>query len=407
MTNKTKILLKKYLPFAGLTILTIFLMVFFKVNSDRGAKIFEESKTILADFYLQNLKPLIYDSPITRDEVFDFAVNNQLPIDKNDNKSLKIGTDKTGEEYFQIIPTNEAIAENNYPAFKKLLSLNSEQEKSLDSILDSYKEDLYTAVFVNDDNTYAVNSELHLLKKIIAYDLYEFAYKVNNKIASPIKFIEQPEKIDEFVYDFRRSDKNNFIVFTQDTIVERALAFNKEGLEKDFKELQFNQEKLREELAANKFHVEVLKQKAEKLRHDARFRSIVVRKDNDSNKVIVVNDEAINFTIPTIDLSFINEITPKLKMNINSDSLKGKLDFVIDLKDNERDNFSFAIGINEKELNKLIQKSVSSVNNAKDWEEFGKKMDSLSKEIEFRILDSTFKIKVNDSPAKKSKIKVN
>jgi len=407
MTNKTKILIKKYLPFAGLTILTIFLMVFFKINSDKGAKIFEESKTILADFYLQNLKPLIYDSPITRDEVFDFAVNNQLPIDKNDNKSLKIGTDKTGEEYFQIIPTNKANTENNYSSFKKLLRLNSEEGKSLDSILDSYKEDLCTAVFVNDDNTYAVNSELHLLKKIIAYDLYEFAYQVNNKIPPPVKFVEQPQKIDKFVYDFRRSDRNNFIVFTQDTILERALTFNKLDLEKDFKDMQFNQEKLREELAANKFQVEVLKQKAEKLKHDERFRSIVVRKDTDSSKVIVVNDEEINFTIPTIDLSFINEIAPKLKMNINTDSLKDKLDLVIDLQDNERDDFSFAIGINEKELGKLIQKSVSSVNNVRNWEEFGAKMDSLSKELEFRILDSTFQIKVNSNSTKKSKIKVN
>ena len=96
MNKMQKILLKKYLPAVGLTALTILLMIFFKMNSNKGAKIFEEGKVLLADFYIQNLKPLFYDSPISREDVFEFAVNSQIPIDKNDNKSLQIGTDNTG-----------------------------------------------------------------------------------------------------------------------------------------------------------------------------------------------------------------------------------------------------------------------------------------------------------------------
>lgn len=412
MNKMQKILLKKYLPAVGLTALTILLMIFFKMNSNKGAKIFEEGKVLLADFYIQNLKPLFYDSPISREDVFEFAVNSQIPIDKNDNKSLQIGTDNTGEEFFQIIntPANQSV--NNYSSFKTILKLNKNEEASLDSILDSYIEDLYTAVLVNDDNTYAVNSDLNLLKKAIEYDLYGFTSKVNNDVSSNAKLKQDQRRLDRFVYNFRNNDRSNFIVFAQDTILETSLVFDKLKLEKDFKSLHLNNQELKKELAKNKFEISVAKEANKKEKETLAKNNIVVRTDKNKSKAIVVNNGDINIEIPSIDLSSLNNIAnnlnalKSLKIRLQVDSINNKVGILLDNKSKERDNFSFAIGLDEKQLETVIENSVNSVNweNINDWEQFGLKIDSLANSFEINIADSSFHIKVN-SPSKKQKIK--
>ena len=412
MNKMQKILLKKYLPAVGLTALTILLMIFFKMNSNKGAKIFEEGKVLLADFYIQNLKPLFYDSPISREDVFEFAVNSQIPIDKNDNKSLQIGTDNTGEEFFQIIntPANQSV--NNYLSFKTILKLNKNEEASLDSILDSYIEDLYTAVLVNDDNTYAVNSDLNLLKKAIEYDLYGFTSKVNNDVSSNAKLKQDQRRLDRFVYNFRNNDRSNFIVFAQDTILETSLVFDKLKLEKDFKSLHLNNQELKKELAKNKFEISVAKEANKKEKETLAKNNIVVRTDKNKSKAIVVNNGDINIEIPSIDLSSLNNIAnnlnalKSLKIRLQVDSINNKVGILLDNKSKERDNFSFAIGLDEKQLETVIENSVNSVNweNINDWEQFGLKIDSLANSFEINIADSSFHIKVN-SPSKKQKIK--
>ena len=412
MNKMQKILLKKYLPAVGLTALTILLMIFFKMNSNKGAKIFEEGKVLLADFYIQNLKPLFYDSPISREDVFEFAVNSQIPIDKNDNKSLQIGTDNTGEEFFQIINTPANKSVNNYSFFKTILKLNKNEEASLDSILDSYIEDLYTAVLVNDDNTYAVNSDLNLLKKAIEYDLYGFTSKVNNDVSSNAKLKQDQRRLDRFVYNFRNNDRSNFIVFAQDTILETSLVFDKLKLEKDFKSLHLNNQELKKELAKNKFEISVAKEANKKEKETLAKNNIVVRTDKNKSKAIVVNNGDINIEIPSIDLSSLNNIAnnlnalKSLKIRLQVDSINNKVGILLDNKSKERDNFSFAIGLDEKQLETVIENSVNSVNweNINDWEQFGLKIDSLANSFEINIADSSFHIKVN-SPSKKQKIK--
>ncbi len=414
MKESTKIFLKKYIPFIGLASLTILLMIFFKINSNKGAKIFEEGKVILADFYVQNLKPLFYDSEITRDDIFEFAVNNQIPIDKEDKKSLQIGTDDSGEEYFQIISTPEAKNENNYYAFKKILNLNESQQKLLDSLLDSYREDLYSAVLVNDDNTYAINSELHLIQKAIAYDLYEFTYslKPGSSFSSSVK--ADQVKLDNFVYSFRKNDTNNFIVFAQDTILETSLVFDKLKLENDIEKLHFDKQKLKDQIAKNNFTVAVVKDELNKLSAGISQKSVVVRKDKKNDKVIVVNNGKINLGIPNIDLSSLSDLPKNIELlsnmhiNLTTDSVNNQLSLSLTTNDEKSKAINFVIGLDEREIEKAIEESVKNINweNINEWEEFGLKIDSLASSFEFEIQDSSFKIKINNkSSQNRTKVK--
>ena len=278
--------------------------------------------------------------------------------------------------------------------------------------MDSYIEDLYTAVLVNDDNTYAVNSDLNLLKKAIEYDLYGFTSKVNNDVSSNAKLKQDQRRLDRFVYNFRNNDRSNFIVFAQDTILETSLVFDKLKLEKDFKSLHLNNQELKKELAKNKFEISVAKEANKKEKETLAKNNIVVRTDKNKSKAIVVNNGDINIEIPSIDLSSLNNIAnnlnalKSLKIRLRVDSINNKVGILLDNKSKERDNFSFAIGLDEKQLETVIENSVNSVNweNINDWEQFGLKIDSLANSFEINIADSSFHIKVN-SPSKKQKIK--
>ena len=106
---------KQLIPIVGLILLTIALIVFFKNKSIY--KIVDEQKHSLVDFYTQNLKPLLVRSAITKEDVYNFAMNNELPLDKSNRQYLKLGDMSAGNKYFEFVKSPSSEIDNNLTIF--------------------------------------------------------------------------------------------------------------------------------------------------------------------------------------------------------------------------------------------------------------------------------------------------
>ena len=83
--------LTKWIPAAALLFLTIGLMILLKFNPNFINHLVEEQKSNIAGFYKQNLKPLLYAANLTNEDIFNFAVHQQLPLDSTNQQMLKLG----------------------------------------------------------------------------------------------------------------------------------------------------------------------------------------------------------------------------------------------------------------------------------------------------------------------------
>jgi hypothetical protein len=89
--SSKKFRLKKWVPAITLSVFTIGLMILLKFNPDFINNFFEKQKSNLAGFYKENLQPLLYAANLTNEDIFNFAMYQQLPLDSNKQQILKLG----------------------------------------------------------------------------------------------------------------------------------------------------------------------------------------------------------------------------------------------------------------------------------------------------------------------------
>lgn len=220
--NKIPFIKRKWIPVAGLAAVTIILMVVLSYNPGIIKRLVEEQSTNLASFYKENLKPLLYASNLSNEDIFNFAFYKELPLDNNKEQFLQIGLDSSGVEYFEIRKSSYNIQENNYERFITALNLDEVKKQQFDSILQHYAAELQAQVLVNDRNAVAINPNLWNYNRAIAADLVQFASTVDEP-----EFKDIIPRRDEFfrsdaMYKIARevksNDDNNYIFLTPDTI---------------------------------------------------------------------------------------------------------------------------------------------------------------------------------------------
>ncbi|MCF8267649.1 MAG: hypothetical protein K9I69_06165 [Ignavibacteriales bacterium] len=256
---------KKILPFAGLLALTAALMIFFKNVSDSRGSFLDTGRNAILKFYTENLRPLFYKTEITDEDLFNFALYSNLPIDKENNKVLWLHSDQNGIQQYEIKPALINSKSNNYVEFVNRLNLDEGGKRQADSILRSYREDVYKSVLINDNNTYAVNPDLTLLHKALRSDLFNFALKRSGDIPPPpppkpgepgmVFSVSAGEKD---IQEFRRSlDKmqeskdREYIFFTPDSIFKGICVINDKSLKKVKKDLSEIEKKIQYEYQVN------------------------------------------------------------------------------------------------------------------------------------------------------------
>ena len=265
----------KWSPAIALGTATIVLMVFLKFNPGIIENLIEQQKSNIAGFYKENLQPLLFAADLNNEDIFNFAMYKQLPLDKENNQMLHLGYDENGKEYFEIKKEDENRDENNFEKFIVSLDLNKMQKEQIDSIMKQYAEELQAQILVNKNNTVAINSNLWNYQRAIQSDLLTFAAESNRNefdkfIPGTVSLTSNPNIV-KAVNDLRSVKNKNYIILTPDSIFSEELEFDPEQFKMDFKQMQKD---LEEESANLKEQSKQLKEMTYKIRYDSSWKKL-------------------------------------------------------------------------------------------------------------------------------------
>lgn len=444
---KKKSIIKKYSPVFAVVLITIGLMIFYKYNLSDFDKAVKEQSSDLLSFYTQNLKPLFIKTRLDVNDVFQFAFNRTLPIDKERNQYLAIGVDDSGKDYFEIRNNLDLHSDRTREDFVRQLNLNEIQQRELDSILMKYATKLEDQVVVSENNAIGVNENLWTLNRAIVANVLQFAEKASKisfeKIApTAVSFVSNP-KVDELISFAINNKSDNYVLLTPDTIVSTPLKVEikdykksieehsknlkeiEKGMkeyEKGMKEFEIEMQKLGDELESRGIKISINIDTSSKVyRNHRKAKSFKIEIDKNICRIEIPQLEKIE--IPNIDSVIMNideiqnkfrtfKIRPpkppkpfvpkdfKLDINVLGDSLEN-LEIIIPdlmkLKMNKDSLKQFEmkiqgldsllkLGLKGDSLLKLGLKGIEKY----DWEEFGKKMDSLGKSFQFHFKGEDF-----------------
>lgn len=233
MDNLKKIDIKKYIPGALLVLLTIFLMIYFKFGFKGLDNLLDSGKENIESFITDNLRPLFYNTQLTNEDVFNFALFSNLPVNKETNEIVKIEDAGEGKETLTIQKADLKENTNNYESFKELAKLNENQKIKLDSIINSHKTNLYSAVFVdNKEKSYAIDKKLPDIRKAIIADIYAFAENIKKESSNAVftSYDTNINRLNNFVSTVNKDKVSSFLVFGKDTVFSTSCEVDKDAI---------------------------------------------------------------------------------------------------------------------------------------------------------------------------------
>jgi hypothetical protein len=308
--------IKRWMPAAALAVVTIIIMVVLKFNPGLIDKMWEDQKVAIAGFYKENLQPVLLAANLTNEDVFNFAFNNELPLDNTRQQYLLLGYDDSGKEFFEIRSSHERINRDSYKEFISAMNLDAEQKQTVDSIIGSYSKALEAQVLVNEKNTIAINPNLWNLRKAIFADLLVASEKLNKTKFDRIvpAGISNAEKIVvvNTVEKLKSAYGDQYIFVTPDSIFAESYQFDSKLYEKEMRELE-KQIKLNEE---------EVKQFTLNIRYDSTFRYVDDARNIHSFRIVVDSNicrvDLPDHQIPEILIPDIETIEPLIEQATNS-----------------------------------------------------------------------------------------
>jgi DNA-binding protein YbaB len=350
--------LKKWIPVVGFSLATIVLMLFLRSNPKFFDAIIEEQKSKLAGLYTENLKPLFISAGLTNEDVFNFALHRKLPIDKDKGQYLFLGTNEDGSEYFEIKTASLADSDNDFDKFVSALDLNEKQKKQIDSILESYAQDMEAQVLVNENNTVAISPKLWNYNKAIFADVMAFAkdcnYEQYDKIVPAAYSKMDKPQLMEIAEVVRSASDSDYIFMTPDTIFIETFRFDRERYDNEMKQMQA-------ELHKN------LKEAEKELRHqnfvlkiDENIVKLKKKGSKDNQFEVYIDTNVCRVHIPNMDFDWSQTSVPnfeELEAQINAatknlqsftvrvpkeGNIRKKFEVRVDVKDSSQHyNFDF------------------------------------------------------------------
>lgn len=421
--KKSYELLKKWMPIAGIVLLTAALMIYFKITNVGYVSIHNAGRDIIAE-YTQNLKPVYSRTELTKEDLVNFAFYKNLPLDKENNTVLLIKPDKTGREKFFVKSAVINPKTNNYERFVKKLRLTEDEIVIFDSILNVYDESLFTSVLYNENNTLAVDPNLPLLHKALSTDIYEFLKtrvheKTNVELPENYATLNR-EKIRDALDMKQHMPERDFIFITPDTVFQYHYKIEFDdylaavpesdpaALSDPFQE-QPEGDESQDLAAAIEINTPIIKIENNELAGN------YAHYNSDSNYYVVEIPEKYYKIDGLPDYDSLRICLDNLEVDLNSLSLNFDFDedgsFNMDFSDftNEDSLRTFNLEFNLKNLTTFISETIDAADQFDDgdWEKFGLKMDSLARSLEIVKVDSLMlmKLKVHADSLKQLEIR--
>lgn len=298
---------KKLIPvfsFTGLVVALIFVLSF---NPSFIKELWEKQETNLVEFYKSNLKPLLYAANLTAEDVFNFALNEELPLDPSKSQTLKLGYDKSGKEFFEIKKNPSKKSENNLKNFITALELNENEQKQMDSLLSVYTDKISSQILVSDKNAIAINPNLWNVRKAVLADLLSFAQKHGNEnFLRTIKVNEAPQ-IDKnivWIEKVKTLSPKDFIICTPDSVFSAEIDIA--SVDKQLLEAKEELKKVNQQLKKQFYFSFNIKKDSLDLSKNSKIKT-------DKNFKVLVNNDGVqvqieDFQIPDINIPDINEV---------------------------------------------------------------------------------------------------
>lgn len=294
--------IKKWIPaftFSGLAIALIFVL---SINPQFIKNIIEQQKGNLADFYKSNLKPLLYAANLSSEDIFNFALNEELPLDPSNSQILKLSYDPSGKEYLEIKQNSEARSKENLKNFVNALELNEQERSQMDSLLKVYSEKISSQVLVSDKNAIAVNPNIWNLRKAVLADILSFAKKHGNenfqKIA-PVGNLPVVDKNIVWLEKVKTDSPKDFIIVTPDTVFSTEINVDMAELDREMKKVAQELKKIEKENSKQKIVF--------KFKTDSTLANLKDKIKSDENFRIFVHNNGVQvhlekFDVPEIEL---------------------------------------------------------------------------------------------------------
>jgi hypothetical protein len=351
------LLRKPVIIFASVTLV---LMTIFKFYPGIFVGFIDEQKANLMDLYTANLKPFIFNVGLNSDDIFNFAFNRSITLNKENNQVLLFGVDEAGKDFFEVKFEGNRQNENkvNLASFVESLELDSRQKKQFDSILLSYSDDLASQILVDENKTVAVNPNIINYQNALKAEVMAFAAQANK--AAFAKFfpvtvgVHNTEDIAKIVTNVKKSDNNNYFVFTPDTIFTRSLDVDKALLKSEIS-------RFKDQIVISKD----VKEFDDEVRVFVRSNNSKSIKSNNELKIVVNDDfckvEIPDFAIPDMHLPNLvgmNEAIEAafgnirdMKINIKIDTSAKKQSFNFKYNDKKGARSGFDVQVNTEGLN--------------------------------------------------------
>jgi len=429
-TSRKNLSIKKYAPVFIVIVLTAALMLFYKYNLSEVDKIVRESGGDLLSYYTKNLKPLFMNTRLDEDDVFNFAFNRIVPLDREKNQYLSIGVNESGKEYFEIRNNLDIKNFHSKDEFVNQLKLSEKQTNELNNLLSGYAKNLEGQVVISEDNAIGVNENLWTLNRAIVANVLQFAETASskslNQIVTPtINFISNP-RVNDFINFAVQNKSNKYVLLTPDTIFSTPIEINLEKFEKQREEIEKQKEEiviiLKDKSKRHKIHEDELKKLSKELENlkvsiniDTSAKIFKLYKHKSRPFRIEIDEEKFHIEIPEIekiDIPNIDSIMMNIEIardkihafrfkspdGIKIPSKKFKIDIKIlkdslkslemnlpnvmkwKMKNDSLENFKLKI----EGLDSLIELSMKEFKE-QDWEKFGWQMDSLGKRFDFHF----------------------
>lgn len=393
------LLTKRYLPIASIIFLTFLLMVFFRYNKRYFSRLMEEGKNNIVSFYAQSLKPLFESTEISNEDVFNFALYQTIPIDKENKKLLVVSNEDNNNQVFEVKTASYIPYTNNYERFIEYLELKPDQKHRADSILGAYKKEIYLSILKSGKDAIAINPQLGDLQKAVLADLIAFSEKENASKTYQLfplndKSIDV-DKLTSFANIAKETTGKNFILITPDTVFQTAFSIDSKALDK-LSDIDLNKNLAVSDIKDN-------------------FR-INIGFDKPSNRKRKVNERLEPGIFHQIDSNFVKVVVPVTRIRrINyppfNDSIKVNLERTADkLKmfsvkwESNSIQHDKKIGPREPRIPKgrepiqfhfnfdpeAFAKYAANLSRGeyREWEKFGAKIDSIARSLEKTVSDS-------------------
>ena len=348
----------------SIVILTLALLVIFKVQQSSEIKV--KSGDVINQFYAETIKPIFTSDSFDKKEVINFALKGDLVLDEKAKKVLQLRSDFNGKEVIGIKKEKSLPTNKNYDKVVNGLELSVKRKIELDSILENYSQILSQSIYRDENNSFAIDPNIGLVRLSLNKDLSNFVSKGKNNVNKNLNILNSLLKIKQ------KKRSNDYLVFTPDTVF-----YSEYG----------KVEKINKNITKSKKIIELKKLNAENEK---------ISNFGNSNANIYIDSNIVNITLDNLfDVNNFKELKYFTK-TIDSTNKNVKLSF--EFSDDTTDNIFLKFGyldsannkinyeMNSDDIGNAVSNSIKifSGKNLNEWIEYGIKMDSISRKIEHK-----------------------